>query len=152
MRASTSGRRACGSGGRARAGRLLVQQRPVGTVPRSSLGCLFTLYVCGLEMNVKRTVGIYLSVPVWLSLPEPYEAPGRGRGPVLSWSQHGVWPQMPRPDAVAGGQVRGVAPSRRKSCVRVCVTGPCQIGEDASREGGHDANCIIKSTLVRGSV
>lgn len=28
--------------------------------------------VCGLEVNVETFLGIYLSVPVWLSLPEPF--------------------------------------------------------------------------------
>lgn len=35
-------------------------------------------------------MGIYLSVPVWFLLPEPYADLGRRWGTVLLWSQKGI--------------------------------------------------------------
>lgn len=39
-------------------------------------------------------------------------------------------------DTVSGGQVRGLAPSREKSCLRVHVSRSCQTGEEPSRTTG----------------
>lgn len=62
-------------------------------------------------------------------------------GTVLSWSQHGTCcREMRCADIVLGGQVRGLAPSRKKSCLRVCVSrnharlGKSQAGRRAGSE------------------
>lgn len=67
-------------------------------------------------------MGIYFSVPVWLLLPEPYADLGQGVGQCCCGaSMESVCGEMQCADTVIGGQVRGLAPSQKKSCLRVCV-------------------------------
>lgn len=62
--------------GRTSRAALLRPPRPVDSSSKEPL--LSSHSVCGLEVNVDTTSGIFLSVPVWFSPPEPYAGLGQG--------------------------------------------------------------------------
>lgn len=73
--------------------------------------------ICSLEVNVETFLGIYLSVPVWLLLPEPYGGLGQGQCPERCWLQHG--PVCRKRRGLGSGQRLGTSSPEIMS---VCVS------------------------------
>lgn len=108
-------------GPRCRPGCLPLWQRPVDRVPRSSLCCSFYT-VCGLEMNVKTYCGHLPFCASSAFIAWTFCWPGAGGQCCHGASMESVCREMGCADTVIGGQVRGLAPSRKKSCLRVYVS------------------------------
>lgn len=103
-RAHRTAQRACGSGGRGAGAATCFSGR--GHRHSSQKQSSLSFYtVCGLEMNVKMYLGIYLSVPVRLLLPEPYADLGQGQccAEPARWQQRAA---LPSRDWCAGKRLR----------------------------------------------
>lgn len=77
-RAPRTAQHACDSGGRGTDAATCFSGRGHRHSPQKQPSLPFYT-VCGLEMNVKMYLGIYLSVPVRLLLPEPHADLGQGQ-------------------------------------------------------------------------